>query len=221
MSIPAGLLTRDVVWLAAAVLVLLAIFAAWRAPWRRLVDNEQSHVWLGAIILIALLWSIAGGVGVSLRFHLLGATVATLMFGPALAFVTLALAGAAVTAATGAAWSTYPAHVLLSGAVPIAVTSAALRFAEAKLPPNYFIYIFVVAFVGGALSMAAAGAANAAFVASIAPGVTHAGDDLLPMLVMLGFGEGTLSGMLLSLMVVYRPAWVGTFSDARYLARRD
>jgi uncharacterized membrane protein len=219
MSIPADLLTRDVVWLTAAVLALLAIFAAWRAPWRRLVDNEQSHAWLGATILIALLWSIAGGVGVSLRFHLLGATVATLMFGPALAFV--ALAGAAVTAATGAAWSTYPAHVLLSAAVPIAVTVAALRFAEARLPPNYFIYIFVVAFLGGALSMAAAGAASAAFIAAIAPSVTHAGEDLLPMLVMLGFGEGTLSGMLLSLMVVYRPAWVGTFSDARYLARRD
>jgi uncharacterized membrane protein len=221
MLIPAGLLSREVVWLTAAVLALLAGVAAWRSPWRRLFDNEQSHVWLGAIIVIALLWSIAGGVGASVRFHLLGATIATLMFGPALAFVTLALAGAAVTAATGAAWATYPAHVLLSGAMPIAVTWAVLRFAEARLPPNYFIYIFVVAFLGGALSMAAAGIANAAFVAVIAPATTHAGDDLLPMLVMLGFGEGTLSGMLVSLMVVYRPSWVGTFSDARYLARRD
>lgn len=221
MLVPAGLLSRETVWLATALVALLAVIAVWRSPWRRLADNEQSHVWLGAIVAVALLWSIAGGVGASVRVHLLGATIATLMFGPALAFVTLALAGAAVTAATGAAWATYPAHVLLSGAVPIAVTWTMLRFAETRLPPNYFVYIFVVAFLGGALSMAAAGAANAAFVGLIAPGTAHAGDDLLPMLAMLGFGEGTLSGMLLSLMVVYRPNWVGTFSDARYLARRD
>jgi uncharacterized membrane protein len=221
VSIPAELLSRGSVWFTVAALALLLTFAAWRSPWRRLADNEQSHVWLGAIIALALLWSIAGGVGASVRIHLLGATIATLMFGPALALVTLALAGAAVTAATGVPWATYPAHVLLSAGVPIAITWATLRFAEAKLPPNYFIYVFVVAFLGGALAMAAAGVANAALVALIAPGTAYAGDDLLPMLVMLGFGEGTISGMLLSLMVVYRPTWVATFSDARYLARRD
>jgi uncharacterized membrane protein len=220
VSIPAHLLSPGLVWATAALLALLLALAAWRAPWRRLVDNEQSHVWLGAIVAIALLWAIAGGVGASVRIHLLGATIAMLMFGPALGFVALALAGAAVTAATSASWTTYPAHVLLSGAVPVAVTWVALRFAESRLPPNYFVYIFVVAFLGGALGMAAAGVANAVLVALIAPGAAHAGDDLLPMLVMLGFGEGTLSGMLVSLMVVYRPTWVATFSDARYLARR-
>jgi uncharacterized membrane protein len=219
--VPADLLPRNVVWLTTAVFAALAIVAMARSPWRRLVDNEQSHAWLGAIVGIALLWSIAGGVGASVRFHLLGATIATLMFGPALAFVTLALAGAAVTAATGSAWATFPAHILLSAAVPIAVTWGMLRVAETKLPPNYFIYIFVVAFLGGALAMAAAGMANAALVSLVAPKAIHAGDDLIAMLAMLGFGEGTLSGMLLSLMVVYRPSWVTTFSDARYLARRD
>lgn len=221
MSIPAELLPPGLVWLLAAIVLALLAGAAWRAPWRRLTDGEQSHVWLGAIVALALLWSIAGGVGASVRIHLLGATIATLMFGPALGFVTLALAGAAVTAATAAPWATYPAHVLLSAAVPVGVTWAMLRLAEAKLPPNYFIYIFVVAFLGGALAMTAAGLADATLVALIAPGTAYAGEDLLPMLLMLGFGEGTLSGMLVSLMVVYRPTWVATFSDARYLARRD
>jgi uncharacterized membrane protein len=38
---------------------------------------------------------------------------------------------------------------------------------------------------------------------------------------MLAFGEATLTGMLMTLFVVYKPAWVGTFDDARYLRRRQ
>ncbi len=34
------------------------------------------------------------------------------------------------------------------------------------------------------------------------------------------FGEAMLTGMALTLAVVYRPGWVATFDDAFYLARR-
>ena len=36
----------------------------------------------------------------------------------------------------------------------------------------------------------------------------------------MGFGEATLTGMLLTLLVVYRPAWVATFNDAHYFKDR-
>jgi uncharacterized membrane protein len=45
-------------------------------------------------------------------------------------------------------------------------------------------------------------------------------DSLVPVLLMLGFGEATLTGMLATLLAVYRPAWIHTFSDERYLHRR-
>jgi len=41
-----------------------------------------------------------------------------------------------------------------------------------------------------------------------------------PYFVYLAFGEATVTGMLTTLLVVYRPGWVATFDDARYLRVR-
>jgi len=38
--------------------------------------------------------------------------------------------------------------------------------------------------------------------------------------LMLGFGEAFLTGMLVTILVVYRRDWVVTFDDARWLAPR-
>jgi len=38
--------------------------------------------------------------------------------------------------------------------------------------------------------------------------------------MMLGFGEAFLTGMLVTILVVYRRDWVVTFDDARWLAPR-
>ena len=221
MYLPASLVPERWQWLASVALFAVLVLAVARAPWSRLREDEQSHLWLGMIVFLALLWSVASGFGQTVRFHLLGATLAYLLFGPWLAMLALGAAGAAVTLANGLGWATYSVHVLLSAVVPIAVSDQVLRIAERRLPPNYFIYVFVAAFLGGTLAMFASGLATASLVALAMPEAPHAGEDLLPMLLMLGFGEGTLTGMLVSLMVVYRPRWVGTFSDARYLGRGE
>jgi uncharacterized membrane protein len=36
----------------------------------------------------------------------------------------------------------------------------------------------------------------------------------------LGLGEAMLTGMLVTLAVVYRPQWVATFDDERYIVGR-
>ena len=41
--------------------------------------------------------------------------------------------------------------------------------------------------------------------------------DYLPYYLLLSWSEAFLTGMALTLMVVYRPEWVATFDDARYL----
>jgi uncharacterized membrane protein len=81
------------------------------------------------------------------------------------------------------------------------------------------VYFFVVAFFGSGLAMAGSG-----LVASVAL-VLGAGqpnalfDEYLPYLLYLAFGEATVTGMLMTLIVVYRPSWVATFDDKRYLQR--
>jgi uncharacterized circularly permuted ATP-grasp superfamily protein len=43
--------------------------------------------------------------------------------------------------------------------------------------------------------------------------------EYVPYLVYLAFGEATVTGMALTLAVVYRPQWVATFDDADHRPR--
>ena len=111
--------------------------------------------------------------------------------------------------------------IVTMAAVPVTVTWLVLRFAEARLPPNFFVYVFVGAFFGAGLAYAAAGIAGAAVLvlgAGRPPALVFG--EYAPYLIYLAFGEATLTGMVLTLAIVYRPQWVVTFDDARYLEGR-
>jgi uncharacterized membrane protein len=46
----------------------------------------------------------------------------------------------------------------------------------------------------------------------------HLLKEYLPVYLLMAWGEAFLTGMLVTLMVVWKPAWVATFSDERYLS---
>jgi uncharacterized membrane protein len=205
-------------WVLAAPLLLGAV---WAAPWRRLGDSEQAHVWYGGIFCLVALWSLRATVGDGYTFHLLGVTAFTLMTGPALAFAGSALAVALLIAVSGGLWLNGGIAYLAMAALPVGVSWLVLRLAERRLPPNFFIYVFVAAFFGAALAYGAAGLAGATLLTSAAgmPAGRVFG-EYVPYLLYLAFGDATLSGMILTLAVVYRPRWVATFDDGRYLTGR-
>lgn len=207
---------RQAGWLLA--LPLLG-WAAWRGDWSRYRESEPVHAFLGALAAMVALWSMRGSVG-SFAFHLLGTAVLALGAG-----VPRALAGGAVVVALvtllrgappeNAAWAWLLLVALPAGCV--ALVAALLR----RLPANFFVYVFVGAFWGGALSFGASALAAATFaVAAAGVDVDVVLGQYVPVLLVLAFGEGSLTGMLITLAVVYRPAWVATFDDARYLRRR-
>ena len=104
---------------------------------------------------------------------------------------------------------------------PVLVTAGTLRLAHRWLPPNFFIYIFVVSFFGSAVAMIAGGfVASAAILLADGQRAISIVNEHLPYLILLAFGEAMLTGMLTTLLVVYRPAWVKTFDDTRYLRGR-
>ncbi|MFO1362770.1 MAG: energy-coupling factor ABC transporter permease [Burkholderiales bacterium] len=213
---PAG--WHAVAWIALGAAVA---WACARADWRRLRAGAQSHAFFGAVVGVALLWTIGSGVG-PVRFHLLGATLFYLMFGLPLALVGMALAAVAATVATDHGWAAVAERVLLAGVLPVLVSHVVRRAAEARLPANFFVYVFVIGFLGGGLAMLVTVAAVAASLALAAAAATGPQSGAWPALApLLAFAEATLSGMLITLFVVYKPEWVGTFDDARYLRRRQ
>ncbi len=207
-------------WYWAAWLLWVPFFArsVFRAPWRRLRDSEQLNVWLGMIVLLTLVWSLKAGVKPGLGFHLLGATVFTLSFGPHLAFVGLSLVTAGITLNGAAGPFAYAANSLLLAGFGVLISQGLFRFFSQVLPKHFFVYIFVNGFLGAAITIIGVGIAATSLL-----GLAGAYDwdyltsEYLPYFLLLAFSEAWLSGMMMTLFVIYRPNWVETFDDSRYL----
>ena len=201
-------------WLGALVLGGLL---ARRAAWPMLQNRANLNIFLGATVAVLALWLIKAGIRPGLNFHLLGATALTLMFRPLFALLALGLVTAAISLWNGQ-YGAFAANWMLMGAVPVAVSWAIYRLVDGKLPNHLFIYIFLNAFFGAAIAIMAVGLASTSFtaLAGIYP-LDYLLEEYLPYYLLMAWGEAFATGMLVTLMVIWRPDWVATFDDRRYL----
>jgi uncharacterized membrane protein len=221
MNFPDTLLPPAWYWLGWLVFTTCFALTARRAPWRRLADPALLHAWLGTIVCLMLLWQITAGIQPGLNFHFLGATLFTLMAGPRLALVGLTLVLAAVTAWSGGGWQSFGVNGLTMAAIPVGLSYALYRLIEARLPNNFFVYVFLTAFAGSAVAVAAVGLATTSLLAGA--GAYPSGqlfELYLPYYLLLAWSEALFTGMTITLFVVYKPEWVATFDDGRYLRNR-
>ncbi|HSN73362.1 MAG TPA: energy-coupling factor ABC transporter permease [Steroidobacteraceae bacterium] len=202
---------------------LAVVFVAARGiPWREW--RERSHlqnVYLGSLTGVGLVWTMQAGITADLSMHFLLVTTLTLMHGWRLAVIGITVILAAMAIAGQIAPAAIPVNLLCVGLVPIAVTSAIYRLVEARLPNNYFVYFFVTVFAGSAVAFNAAGLARLfVLLSSGAPVSGHIGPEFVVWIPMMSFAEAFLNGMLMAIFVVYRPEWVASFDDRKYLRRR-
>ena len=102
---------------------------------------------------------------------------------------------------------------MLPGTLALAIGLATRRW----LPAHPMVYILARGFAATLLAMAATGALWVA--AHPLPGGADAGSLLLGRW-LISWGDAVLTGMLTAIGVVYRPEWLLTWSDARYLPPR-
>lgn len=218
MNLPDHLL--DDSWYLLGWLVLGVLLAGvWRSgSWRGLADQSRFNQWLANCVLLTLVWSMKAGVLPGLNLHLLGAMVFTLQFGAPLALLgsCLTLAGITLNGATG--WQGFGLNALLMGAVPVGISALLVFMGQRILPKNIFVFIFAHGFFGSAAVVVGTGAvASVLFWLSGAYPLATLLDDYLPYFILLGFSEAWIAGMLVTLMVVYRPQWLVSFDDRQYL----
>lgn len=219
MNLTDTLLGAGWYWAAWIAWGLLFAHSLLRAPWGRLRDSEQLNVWLGMVVLLTLVWSLKAGVKPGLTFHLLGATLFTLSFGPHLAFVGLSLVVAGITLNGAAGPFAYGANALLLAGLSVGLSQLFYRFFSAMLPRHFFVYIFINGFLGAALTIIGVGFTATSLLALVgAYGWDYLISEYFPYFLLLAFAEAWLSGMMMTLFVVYRPHWVVTFDDSSYLA---
>jgi uncharacterized membrane protein len=214
-------LLGDLVTISVAIYFLVLAVAFWKAPWKRLLDTSFLHVFLGACVLLMVLWKLRAGVSPGLDLHFLGITTLTLMFGWEFAVIGSGLVLAGVSLYTDVDWYNFPVNALLVGVVPALTTWALYRFAVKRLPLHFFIYVYVNAFLGGALAILASSILVSLLLwMSGEYEMGHISREYLAYLPLLAFPEGFVNGMVMTGLVVLKPEWVCTFDDERYLKNK-
>ncbi|MFR9718100.1 energy-coupling factor ABC transporter permease [Aeromonas diversa] len=203
-----------------AALALLAM-AQQRTLWRQLLATPlYQRLLLGASLTLIPLWLLRAGLHQGLSIHFLGLTALTLLLGWRLALLAgtltlLALTGFGVDSPTQLG-----SELLLGVMVPVLVSQALFLASWVWLPRHLFVYLFVAAFLGGAvtISVKVVGTALWAGWSGAYPWHTIE-DNYLSIWPLLLFPEALLNGMTMTLLAVYRPHWVHSFHDRVYLGR--
>jgi uncharacterized membrane protein len=221
VNLPAEVITPVLAALGHVLFLLALIWAAVTAPWWHLSDNEDTHVLLATGVALLFLWVMKAGVAPGLEFHLLGVTLATLMFGWQFAILVVGVVLLATTIHGNLNWPCFGWNGLLLVFLPVLVTWFVLRMSERHLPGNFFIYIFVAAFFGAALAMLSVGVVSTVVLWAFgAYPWQRLMEHYAVFYMLMVFPEAFLTGAMMTIFVVYRPAWVATFDDERYLRDR-
>lgn len=214
-------------WPLPTLAVAMLAWAVSQRPWQLLRRESLQHAWFGTLVFLTMLWSARAVVDGGVEIQLMGATLAVTMFGLPLAMVSLAVAdvisllGQAYLSGhtwQDIAWVSLAPRFIWMAAVP-GLASAILQWLMRRwLPRHLFIFILGHGYFAALLAAIATGMLQMAWLhhaAHPAGGLT-AGDRMTGM-VIIAFGEAFLTGMLVAVLVVFRPQWVVTFADSDYL----
>jgi uncharacterized membrane protein len=202
--------------------VVVLLWFAWRSgDLARLKDAASLNLFLGISVALMVMWQIRTGVKPGLSFHLLGASLATLMFGFWRGWLAASLAALAAALTGKASLAGLGLESLIFCAVPAAITHHLFRFVDRKLPNHFFIYVLANGFFGAAFAIAVSAlTATAALALSAAYTLPYLLENYTPYFVLLAWSEALTTGMCTTLMAVYRPEWLETFDDDRYIKNK-
>jgi len=221
MSFPPDVLVGPWQWLFHITFVVLLVQAVRSAPWDYLRNREDSNVLFASVVLLWLVWQLRTDLpGIEgLEFRLLLATGVTLMFGWGFAFLAICAAQVLITLQGMAQWGSFAAVVVCNGAVPIAVTVAMYALSRRWLPRHFFVYIFICCFLAGALGMLASRLAGMAVLLSGGAYTFYQMqvEGYFIMVPITMFSEAFVNGAVMTMLVVFKPHWVGSFRDQHYL----
>jgi uncharacterized membrane protein len=196
----------------AALLVALAL-----RPWRLLAGAPALLTpMLAMLVVLPWLWALPALHHLPLQLQWSGAVLVLLMLGWPLAVPVLLLVGLLAWALSPMPAAAALALAVWQGLVPATfalVLGAALR---RWLPAHPFIYVLGRGFLGAVVCLFAAGLLAQQFGAPL-PGVPGGLGTVARWLT--AWGDGFVTGMLTAIFVAFRPEWLLTWSDERYLRR--
>lgn len=218
MNFPDDIVNTFWIFLGYIVYVPALLLALRKAKWWHTRVNADLHALLGMTVAILFIWNMKAGFAEGLSLHLIGATLLTLMFGWAFAVISLSMVLVGITLMGDAGWHAFPLNAAIIIVLPVMISQGIYHLVDNKLPNHFFIYIFVNAFFGSAIALGAVGLVSTWILAMAdAYSMDYLMYNYLVYYLLLLFPEAFITGMLMTIFVLFTPQWVSTFDDNRYL----
>lgn len=187
----------------------------------QLYQLHSPHFLVG-VGLLSLLWFLTARSTLGLEYHFHGAMLFTLLYGWRHAFIALVLVQIINAIFIHEFyWSYFALNNLVFALLPIYVANRIYTRVEKYLPPNFFVFIFVTAFFGAALSLAAMLVFSTTLINLLSDiSWNRLWKDYLIFLPLMMFGEAFMTGMLMTLLTLFKPHWVKGFNENRYFSNK-
>jgi uncharacterized membrane protein len=204
-------------WLDVSVLCLVLLAALAFKPWLPLRHKPLQSPWLGVLALLPFVWWTEHLLPSGLALHLAGSCLLVLMFGWPLAMWTLLPIAAIAAYLQHPIWPDPQAlisHTVWMGMIPGTLALLLGLLIRRLLPHHLFVYILGRGFISTAVAISLTG-----FLAYL---MQHKPDSIaleewLLAHWLLGWGEAISTGMITAIFVAFKPQWLLTYSDERYL----
>ena len=212
------------VWiLSACAIFLVGVFKSRDGV---LLEPRLRNIFISCILLLALAWNIRAHLPnsnvdnfIDLSFHFFGASLLVALFGFWSAITLLFIVALIGVFSISGDLVEATRHYVMVSVVPALFAYGVIKAVQKFLPKHLFILIlgngylaaFISTFVTGLLIF---GLQQLFDITSF--GTSDPLGWFLGLLV-LSFMEGSLSGMLLAILLVYRPQWVSTYREEQYM----
>ena len=181
-------------------------------------DKKCQHLVFGSAACVFMLWMFRTGIYDGLMVHFLWLSALPLLLGFRWAIFSATLALLGVTLFGKESIEMLGVNFLLGILAPIALTYGIYSLTFHKLPRHIFIYIFLCAFLPGALAIGLKMLALSGYfyLDGMYSWYTIQENYLMLTTLML-FPEAMFNGMTITMLIIYKPEWVYTFHDKLYL----
>jgi uncharacterized membrane protein len=181
-------------------------------------DKKCQHLVFGSAACLFILWMFRTGIYDGLNVHFLWLSALPLLLGFRWAIFSASLALLGLTVFGKENIDMLGVNFLLGVLAPIALTYGIYSLTFHKLPRHIFTYIFLCAFIPGALTIGLKMLALSGYF--YFDGIYSwqiIEDNYLMLTTLMFFPEAMFNGMTITLLIIYKPEWVYTFYDKLYL----
>ena len=199
--------------------LLICFFVSKKLIFSQLVlDKKCQHLVFGSAACVFILWMFRTGIYDGLNVHFLWLSALTLLLGFRWAIFSASIALLGVTIFGKESIDMLGVNFLLGILAPISLTYGIYSLTFHKLPRHVFTYIFLCAFIPGALTIALKMLALSGYFYLDGLYSWHIiEDNYLMISTLMLFPEAMFNGMTITLLIIYKPEWVYTFYDRLYL----